>query len=266
MQIASSIAMVTGAGSGIGEAVVRELVRREAKLVVLIDRSEQVEKVAAEINASASRHVAEAFVGDTTDGAFREAVFSKVCQMYGAPRILVPAAGILRDGLAVKTNKASGDVELYPQSLFEQVLQVNLVAPTYWALDLIAKVAIDRKSRGLGSWKPTEPVEGAIVFIGSISSRGNRGQISYAASKAGLRGVASTVAKEAIYFGIRSAIVHPGYVDTPMLRSMGEEMIAKHVAPSVPLGRLLRPAEIADAVCGLIANDATGGELWVEGG
>jgi len=109
-------------------------------------------------------------------------------------------------------------------------------------------------------------VQGAIVFIGSISSAGNRGQISYASTKAGLEGAQSTLAKEAIFYGVRCAIIHPGFTDTPMVQSMDPKIIANNVLPYTQLGRLLRAEEIADAICFLIRNSAVSGALWADAG
>ena len=105
-----------------------------------------------------------------------------------------------------------------------------------------------------------------MVFIGSVSSQGNKGQISYAASKAGLEGAAATLSKEAIFHGVKCAVIHPGFTDTPMVRALGEEYINKHVLPYTQLRRLIRPAEIADAICFLIGNSAVSGELWADAG
>jgi NAD(P)-dependent dehydrogenase (short-subunit alcohol dehydrogenase family) len=105
-----------------------------------------------------------------------------------------------------------------------------------------------------------------VVFIGSVSSQGNKGQISYAVSKAGLEGAASTLTKEAIYHGVRCGIIHPGFTDTPMVRALGEEHITKNILPYTQLRRLIRPEEIADAICFLISNSAVSGELWADAG
>jgi len=71
---------------------------------------------------------------------------------------------------------------------------------------------------------------------------------------------------EAIYYGIRCSIIHPGFTDTPMVRQMGEEYIQKRVLPQTLLKRLLKVEEIADAICFLITNLAVSGELWADAG
>ena len=109
-------------------------------------------------------------------------------------------------------------------------------------------------------------MQGAIVFIGSVSSQGNRGQISYASTKAGLEGAAATIMKEAVYYGVRCGLIHPGFTDTPMVRAMGDDYISKHILPFTQLSRLIRPEEIADAICFMLANSAVSGELWADAG
>jgi NAD(P)-dependent dehydrogenase (short-subunit alcohol dehydrogenase family) len=131
---------------------------------------------------------------------------------------------------------------------------------------MVARHAEDRHRRGLKKWLPSERVQGSVVFIGSISSQGNKGQISYASTKAGLEGAAATFMKEAIFYGIRASVIHPGFTDTPMVRALGEEYIEKHILPDTQLGRLIRPDEIADAICFLLSNSAISGELWADAG
>ena len=69
----------------------------------------------------------------------------------------------------------AGGCAIYPVETFRLVTEVNLVAPIYWALEMISRIATDRKRRGLGRWEPEESVQGTVVFIGSVSSQGNRG-------------------------------------------------------------------------------------------
>jgi NAD(P)-dependent dehydrogenase (short-subunit alcohol dehydrogenase family) len=266
MLIPNKVAVVTGAASGIGEAVSCELAYRGVRALVLIDRSDRVFDLARSINESSGKKVAEAKVGDTTNDAFRRAAFDDVVSRHGIVHICVPAAGITRDALAVKVDKATGKVVVYPGETFREVLEVNLIAPIYWGLEMVARVAEDRLRRGLGRWDPNEQVQGTVVFIGSVSSQGNKGQLSYAVSKAGLEGAAATLMKEAIFHGVRCTVIHPGFTDTPMVRALGEEHISKHILPYTQLRRLIRPREIADAICFLIANSAVSGELWADAG
>ncbi len=266
MQLFDRVAVITGGASGIGRALSRQLAESGIQHVGVVDMSEAAHEVAAELNEDSGREVATAFVGDTTDRDFRKRVFGQLKQDFGAVHICVPAAGIVRDGLAVKVDKETKNAKFYDQDLFEKTLAVNLTAPVYWAMECIGSVAESRAKGGKGGWTPDEGVQGAVVFIGSISSAGNKGQVAYASTKAGLQGAQSTLAKEAIFYGIRCAIVHPGFTDTPMVRAMGDEIIREHVLPHTQLRRLLRPEEVADAICFLIRNSGVSGALWVDAG
>ncbi len=267
MKIEGKVALVTGAASGIGEAVAKELACREVKAVCLVDRSPAVVQTARSINDLTGQAVAEAMVGDASDAAFRAKVFEQVIDRHGVVNICVPAAGITRDALAVKIDKETGRPNVYPIQTFREVIEVNLIAPIYWALEMVAHIAEARRVRGLGRWEPAEEkLWGTVVFIGSVSSQGNKGQIAYATSKAGLEGAAATLTKESIFHGVRCCVIHPGFTDTPMVRALGKEYIDKHVLPYTQLRRLIRPEEIADAICFLISNSAVSGELWADAG
>jgi NAD(P)-dependent dehydrogenase (short-subunit alcohol dehydrogenase family) len=104
----------------------------------------------------------------------------------------------------------------------------------------------------LKRWEPAEGVQGCIVLIGSVSSEGNKGQISYATAKAGLEGAQATLAAEAIFFGVRCAII--------------QQFIREHIIPQTQLRRLIQPEEIAHAICFMIRNAAVSGTLWVDAG
>jgi NAD(P)-dependent dehydrogenase (short-subunit alcohol dehydrogenase family) len=266
MQLEGKIALVTGAASGIGEAVGLELARCSPRAIILVDANQHVLELARSINDRMGRDLAEAWIGSVTDEAFRTRVYDDVTRRRGLVQICVPAAGIARDALSVKVDRGTNQVEMYSVETFREVLEVNLIAPAYWALEMVARIAQDRRQRGLGQWQPSENVQGAVVFIGSVSSQGNKGQIAYAASKAGLEGVAATLMKEAIYHGVRCCVIHPGFTDTPMVRALGEEYIRKNVLPYTQLRRLIRPQEIADAIRFMISNSAVSGELWADAG
>lgn len=267
MDIPGKVAIVTGAGSGIGEAVSLELVRRGVKAIGLIDQTDCAAQLAGSINQFTHQRVhATACIGDVTDENFRRQVFDEMQSKWGVVQILVPAAGITRDSLAAKIDKTTGKVALYPVEDFRRVVEINLIAPVYWALEMLGRIAEDRQARGLKRWHAEEHIQGTVVFIGSVSSRGNKGQIAYAATKAGLEGAARTLMLEAMFHGVRCGVIHPGFTETPMVQKMGEELIREKVLPFTQLGRLIRPEEIADAICFMIANSAVSGELWADAG
>jgi 3-oxoacyl-[acyl-carrier protein] reductase len=266
MKIEGKVAVVTGAASGIGEAVARDLAKRQVKAILAIDRSPNVVQIAQSINEAVGQPIVEGIVGDTTNAEFRAQIFDQIAAKYKVCNILVPAAGITRDALSVKMDKETGKAVIYALGCFQEVTEVNLIAPVYWALEMVARTAEERRRRNLGRWEPEEQLWGTIVFIGSVSSQGNKGQIAYAASKAGLEGAAATLTKEAIFHGVRCCVIHPGFTDTPMVRALGNEYISKNILPYTQLRRLILPAEIADAVCFLIGNSAVSGELWADAG
>jgi 3-oxoacyl-[acyl-carrier protein] reductase len=266
MKIKGAVAVVTGAAGGIGRALAFDLSRREIKCVALVDQSDAVNEVVEAINREREGRVAVGYNGDVTDSAFRQRVYAELHEVHDMVNICVPAAGITKDSLAVKVDKATDRVTVYPLEKFRQVVEVNLVAPVYWALEMVAGVADYRRRNGLKRWEPYEPVQGAVIFIGSVSSLGNRGQIAYASTKAGLEGAAATLMMEAVYHGVRCGVIHPGYTDTPMVRSLGDEFIRERIIPQTQLRRLIRPEEIADAICFMISNVAVSGSLWADAG
>ncbi|HEX2971076.1 MAG TPA: SDR family NAD(P)-dependent oxidoreductase [Tepidisphaeraceae bacterium] len=284
MEITGKVAIVTGAGRdpgskpeefNIGSATAVELANRDVKALGLVDRNPTVKDVAAYLNEKVGREIAYAFIGDTTDPGFRREVYDRMEANAGIVRICVPAAGITRDRLAVKLDKQTGQTDIYPEELFRLVTEVNLVAPVYWALEMVARIAKDRRRQGKGRWEPKqsltegspgENIQGTIIFIGSVSSQGNKGQIVYAATKAGLEGAARTLMKEAMFYGIRCGVIHPGFTNTPMVRALGQDYIGQNILPYTQLRRLIYPEEIASAICFMIANSALSGELWADAG
>ena len=266
MQIQDRVAVITGGASGIGRAVSLELARRGIKKIAVIDQSEQTEIAVEQVNNEIARDVAIAYRGDVSDDGFRTQVYDEICDQYGIPGICIPAAGITLDALAVKLNKDTGKAIMYPRESFERVVSINLIAPVYWAMEMISRIAEDRALRGMKKWHPDEHVQGTVIFIGSVSSQGVKGQISYASTKAGLEGAAATLTKEAIYYGVRCGVIHPGFTDTPMVRALGDDYIESHILPDTQISRLIRPDEIADAICFMISNSIVSGQLWADAG
>lgn len=266
MELHDKVAVITGGASGIARATCMKLGREGIRAIGVVDFSDAVFGACAEMNKALEREVCIPFKGDVVDREFRRRVFAEMKRKFGAVHICVPAAAIVRDGMSVRVDKNTKAVSTYDQDLFESVMSVNLVAPIYWAIDAMATVAEDRLKRGLGRWEPEEDAQGAIVFIGSISSAGNKGQISYGTAKAALQGAQATLAKESIFYGIRCAIIHPGFTDTPMVQKMDMNYLKEKVLPQTQLRRLLKPEEVADGICFLIQNAAVSGALWVDAG
>lgn len=266
MDIRDKVAVVTGAASGIGHAVAVEFAKRGLAHVAMVDLKEDVEEAAAKINLAVEREVAKGYIGDVSSSVFRKNTFDAINADYGQVHICVPAAGIVRDALAVKLDKTTGKAEIYPEETFRKIAGINYIAPVYWAMELVARIAESRFGRGLKKWTPDQEMEGSVVFIGSAAAQGNKGQICYASAKAALDGAASSLMKEAIFHGVRCSTIHPGFTDTPILQALGDDYLKKYVLPDTQLGRLIRPDEIADAVCFMITNQAVSGELWADAG
>ena len=147
MEVAGKVAVITGAASGIGRAVAVELARRNVRALALVDMGENIGTVASEINAEAGRQVAHPYRGDTTDEAFRAEVFDSISSECDTVTMCVPAAGITRDDARRGALIAiSGKARIYPVERFKQVLDVNLVAPVYWAVEMVVRIAEESQS------------------------------------------------------------------------------------------------------------------------
>src|SRR5436309_1429435 len=138
MNIKGSVAVITGAAGGIGRALALELAQRKVAGLALVDQSETVQQVAKAVNELAGSSVAFGYSGDATDAEFRERVYHDMLKKHGFVNICVPAAGITRDNLAVKMDKQTQQVSIYPVETFRQVVEVNLIAPVYWALEMVS--------------------------------------------------------------------------------------------------------------------------------
>lgn len=266
MNIKGKTGVITGAAGGIGRAVAIEMAKRGIKHVGLVDKTEAVHELSKEINELTGRETATGYAGDVTEETFRRWVYQDLGEKHGLVNICVPAAGITRDSLSVKVDKQTDAIAIYPVKTFRLVTEVNLIAPVYWALELVAGVADYRRKHGLKRWESSEGLLGSVIFIGSVSSQGNKGQLSYSATKAGLEGAAASLTMEAMFHGVRCGVIHPGFTDTPMVRALGDDYIQNNIIPQTQLRRLILPEEIADAICFMISNAAVSGSLWADAG
>jgi 3-oxoacyl-[acyl-carrier protein] reductase len=224
-------AIVTGAASGIGRAIAQEL-RAHRVRVGGIDLQDS-----DECDASVTADVGDA-------DALRAAV-ATLAEQLGPPTLAVHSAGIARDAVHWKLSLDD----------WNDVLRVNLTGAFLLLRELTPHI---RKESG-----------GALVFVSSINgARGKFGQSAYAASKAGLVGLARSAARELGRFGGRINIVSPGMVETPMTSGLAQEWHDRAAAESA-LGRIAAPEEIACAVRFLLSGHArhiTGQDLSVDGG
>ncbi len=265
MEVAGKVAVITGAASGIGRAVAVELARRNVRALALVDMGENIGQVASEINAEAGRQVARPYRGDTTDEAFRAEVFDSISSEYDTVTMCVPAAGITRDDLAVRVDRNSGKARIYPVERFKQVLDVNLVAPVYWALEMIGRIAENRARAAFRDGNRRSGCKGPSCSSAPSPRKATAGRSVREREGRPRRGgghdhEGSRLSRRAV------RLIHPGFTDTPMVRTMGDEYIDKNILPFTQLSRLIRPDEIADAICFMLVNSAVSGELWADAG
>lgn len=237
------VAFVTGASRGIGRAIALTLCRAGFHIAVASPELEKNEEVATEIRACSGE--AMTLNLDVTSPESVKAAFAKVLAEKSRIDVLVNNAGITRDGLAVRMKPADWDL----------VLKINLEGAFLCTQQALPSMMRNR-------W-------GRIVNIASVVGQaGSPGQANYAASKAGLIGLTKALAQEMAARNITVNAVAPGYVATDMTSVLPEEVKAKILA-SVPLGRMGKPEDIANAVKFLVSDDAsyiTGHVLAVNGG
>lgn len=240
MQIDGISALVTGGGSGLGEATARMLAARGARVAVF-DRD------AAKGAAVAEAIGGMACVGDVTSEAEVNAALDAVSAAQGAPRIVVNCAGI---GTAGRVLGRDGPLAL---EAFERTIRVNLIG-TFNVL----RLAVAR----MAALEPLADFErGVVINTASVAAfDGQIGQAAYSASKGGIVGMSLPIARELARVGVRVNVIAPGIFLTPLLFTLPEEA-QKALAADIPFPqRLGDPAEFADAVCFMAANRYVNGE------
>ncbi|MCZ2089863.1 MAG: SDR family NAD(P)-dependent oxidoreductase [Burkholderiales bacterium] len=242
MQIQGQSALVTGGGSGLGEATARELARLGARVAVLDLNLDNARRVAADIGGLAIQT-------DVSNAESMQAAIEQAAAAHGPARILMQIAGI---GTAKRVIGKDGSAA--PLEDFIRVVNVNLIG-TYNAARLFAAAC--------AKLEPLEDGErGAMVFTASVAAfDGQVGQQAYSASKGGVVGMTLPMARDLAQHGIRVCTIAPGLFATPLMRTLPEPVQAS-LAASIPFPpRLGKPSEFAELACHIVTNGHLNGEV-----
>ncbi|MBK6717538.1 MAG: SDR family oxidoreductase [Burkholderiales bacterium] len=241
MQIQGQAALVTGGGSGLGEAVARELARLGAKVAVLDVNEAGAQRVAAEIGGVAMKC-------DITDTASVTAALDAAEAAHGPARIVMNIAGI---GTAKRVIGKDGSPA--PLEDFERVVRINLVG-TYNMIRLAAARIARLEALEDGE-------RGAMVCTASVAAfDGQVGQEAYSASKGGVVGMTLPLARDLAQHGIRVCTIAPGLFATPLMKTLPEP-VQQSLAASIPFPpRLGKPEEFAALACHIVSNTHLNGE------
>lgn len=241
--LTGQVAIVTGAGRGLGRIIAESLAAAGAKIACVDVNAELLAQSVAAIQGAGG--TALALTCDVTNSERVNEVVDEVVKTWGGLQILVNNAGITRDNVVMRMKDEQWDA----------VIGINLKG-TF----LFTRAAARPMIKGH---------RGRIINIASVSGlMGNPGQANYSASKAGVIGLTRTVAKELAGRSITVNAVAPGFIATDMTAALGEELLEK-IKKEIPLGRLGEPQDVADAVLFLASEGAgfiTGQVLTVDGG
>jgi 3-oxoacyl-[acyl-carrier protein] reductase len=244
MRFENQVAIVTGAGRGIGHAIALRLAQEGARVASVSRSEENAKRTADEINAKHA-NAAKAYPVDVADHSAVQKIGAQILEDFGRIDVLVNNAGVTRDGLSMRMSVEDWDT----------VVDTNLKGAFNFSQAVMRSMIKQRSGR--------------IVNISSVSGlTGNAGQANYAASKAGLIGLTKTLARELASRGITVNAVAPGFVVTDMTDALSEE-VKQTITAKIPLAKLGQPADIASAVAFLAsaeANYITGQVLTVDGG
>jgi 3-oxoacyl-[acyl-carrier protein] reductase len=252
MKLSDLKIIVTGAAQGMGAHFATRLAEAGAQVAAGDVREDGLTALAEATRGLPGKvHVRKLDVAAEADvGAFVEWAATAMGGLNG----LVNNAGILRDGLLVKKDRATGQITKLSKEQWDAVIGVNLTGATFMVRDVVAKmVATDQRP-------------GVIVNMSSVARHGNRGQSNYSAAKAALAANTTTWMREFGAYGIRVGAVAPGMVETPMTQGMNQKARDALVA-AIPVGRVGVPEDIWLAVKFVLECDYFNGRtIDVDGG
>jgi 3-oxoacyl-[acyl-carrier protein] reductase len=245
MELRDLKVIVTGGAQGMGAHFVRRLAEAGARVA------------AGDVNEARLAELPEGVARRRLDVSSEDDVRAFVAWAAGAMgglNALVNNAGIIRDGLLVKRDKATGEITTLPRADWDAVIGVNLTGATLMVREVVAAMAR----------AGTRP--GVIVNMSSVARHGNRGQSNYVAAKAALAANTVTWAREFAAFGIRVAAIAPGMIETPMTQGMNQKARDAIVA-AIPVGRIGTPEDVWRALRFIVECDYFDGRcVDVDGG
>lgn len=255
MQIKNSVAVITGAASGLGEEAARSLAALGASVVLADMNEDKLQSITKELVDAGLN--AKFKVTNVTDESSVTALMDFAIKEFGAINIVLACAGIIRDSYMITPDRETGKVKKFMSTdHFKQVIDVNLTG-VFITLREAAIKMVDHQCKGV------------LIPISSINKVGELGQLNYASTKAAIALWPKILAGEFHARNInhiRVAAIAPGYVATPMLTSINPDILQKIVA-DIPLGRLVNPDEIMQTIRFIIENEAVHGTtLEVSGG
>jgi 3-oxoacyl-[acyl-carrier protein] reductase len=252
MQLSQLKIIITGAAQGMGAHFARRLAEAGAQVAAGDVKEDGLAQLAESTRGLPGRvHTRKLDVATEADvGAFVDWAHGAM----GGLNALVNNAGILRDGLLVKKDKATGAVTKLSREQWDAVIGVNLTGAAFMVRDVVAKMVA------------TEQRPGVIVNMSSVARHGNRGQSNYVSAKAALAANTVTWAREFAPFGIRVGAVAPGMIETPMTQGMNQKARDALVA-AIPVARIGLPEDIWLAVRFVLECDYFDGRtIDVDGG
>jgi 3-oxoacyl-[acyl-carrier protein] reductase len=244
MRFESEVAIVTGAGRGIGQAIALRLANEGARVACVSRTEANAKNIADQINAIRA-DAAKAYTVDVADHTAVQKTGAQILSDFSRADILVNNAGVTRDVLAMRMSLEDWD----------SVINTNLRGAFSFTHSIIRAMIKQRSGR--------------IINISSvIGLMGNAGQTNYAASKAGLIGLTKALARELASRNITVNAVAPGFITTDMTAGLSDE-VKNSIHSKIPLGKTGTPEDIANAVAFLASAEAgyiTGQVLCVDGG
>ena len=244
MEIKGSVAVITGGGNGIGEAIAKYFVTHGAKVVIVDMAQKHIDRVLGEIKVMGGEAIGvQASVTSEADTA---RFYQAALEAFGKINIVVSCAGIIRDGTMLGIDKETGKVNRkMGLDKWQPVIDTNLTG-TFLTIRDGAEAMVN------GGWP------GLLVAISSVNKVGQVGQLNYSSAKVAAALLPKIVVGEFMLRNIRNVrciAIAPGYAATPMLTGMNQEAL-KSLLSDVHLGRLVEPEEIARLIGHCVENEA----------